>query len=226
MNGQAARSTRRIPAYQVIVEMVGRAVLGEPHRIRLTRRVRPTLRSRRSATLPAAARRDASPHRPCISPCQRTGFSPHRNFISRETHSTYRKTDQKHRPNDQPKQLRIHSPLRMDASLAHHRGEGKGGLEIWRISRQADGRWIARPLGNITTSGSWHFAGRSRGMFLQFIISLLTLEPGFLPAPHRIAVAQRVISNPSRGSTSSVAYYYSAFNGDNEKSQKVETVGK
>ena len=27
-----------------------------------------------------------------------------------------------------------------------------------------------------------------------------TLEPGLLPAPHRIAVAQRVVSNPSRGS--------------------------
>ena len=31
---------------------------------------------------------------------------------------------------------------------------------------QAGGRWIVRPLGNATTSGSWHFAGRSRGMFL------------------------------------------------------------
>ena len=31
---------------------------------------------------------------------------------------------------------------------------------------QAGGRWMVRPLGNVTTSGSWHFAGRSRGMFL------------------------------------------------------------
>ena len=31
---------------------------------------------------------------------------------------------------------------------------------------QAGGRWIVRPLGNVTTSGSWHFAGRSRRMFL------------------------------------------------------------
>ena len=30
----------------------------------------------------------------------------------------------------------------------------------------ATGRWIVRPLDNVTTSGSWHFAGRSRGMFL------------------------------------------------------------
>ena len=29
---------------------------------------------------------------------------------------------------------------------------------------QAGGRWIVRPLGNVTISGNWHFDGRSRGI--------------------------------------------------------------
>ena len=34
----------------------------------------------------------------------------------------------------------------------------------------------------------------------HFVTLYKTLEPGLLPAPHRIAVAQRVVSNPSWGS--------------------------
>ena len=36
--------------------------------------------------------------------------------------------------------------------------------------------------------------------YRSFRFHIKTLEPGSLPAPHRIAVAQRVVSNPSRGS--------------------------
>ena len=43
-------------------------------------------------------------------------------------------------------------------------GENKGEFEIEEFHAQAGGRWIVRPLGSVTTSGNWHFAGRSRGM--------------------------------------------------------------
>ena len=42
----------------------------------------------------------------------------------------------------------------------------RGNLRLKVFYAQAGGRWIVRPLGSVTTSGNWHFAGRSRGMFL------------------------------------------------------------
>ena len=50
--------------------------------------------------------------------------------------------------------------------IPNHLGENKGKFEIEGFHAQAGGRWIVRPLGSVTTSGNWHFAGRSRGMFL------------------------------------------------------------
>ena len=48
--------------------------------------------------------------------------------------------------------------------IPNHLGENKGEFEIEGFYAQAGGRWIVRPLGSVTTSGNWHFAGRSRGM--------------------------------------------------------------
>ncbi len=43
-------------------------------------------------------------------------------------------------------------------------GDASGNLRLKGFHAQAGGRWIVRPLGSVTTSGNWHFAGRSRGM--------------------------------------------------------------
>ncbi len=90
--------------------------------LRLGETPRPTLRSRRGATLPW--RRLGRTPRPTV-PVHifhppRTRFRPHRILIPREASYAYRETDQKHTPNDQTKQLRIHSPQRMDATISHN----------------------------------------------------------------------------------------------------------
>ncbi len=63
-----------------------------------------------------AARRDVSPYHTCTyTPPPHTRFRPQHILTSHETGSSDLETDQKSRSNDQIEQLRIHSPLRMDA---------------------------------------------------------------------------------------------------------------